>query len=251
MDDLEKRGQSGDMFGGITALFSGLAFAGLIYTLFVQKKELQFQRQELSLLVGEQKETKQHIKVQADQLSAQSDFIEQQIFENRFFQMLSAFSNFLENIEIDGNSGTDALEKLQHYVRPRTARQMRNHSEGSINPIKEYENNFLNYRNDLAPYFRQIYTILKFVDSSNVKQKKFYTNILRARLCSAELSLLCLNCASQHGSAKMAPLVDKFDILKHFDDYELFGNKKHNDNLEEFYQKWDFFEKQDKLNSIE
>ena len=41
------RGQFGDMFGGINALFSALAFAGLIYTVSLQRKELSLQRQEL------------------------------------------------------------------------------------------------------------------------------------------------------------------------------------------------------------
>lgn len=41
------RGQFGDMFGAANALFSGLAFACLIYTVHLQRKELALQRQEL------------------------------------------------------------------------------------------------------------------------------------------------------------------------------------------------------------
>lgn len=37
----------GDMFGAINSLFTGLAFAGLIYTIILQKKELRLQRLEL------------------------------------------------------------------------------------------------------------------------------------------------------------------------------------------------------------
>ena len=43
------RGLFGDMFGGVTALFSGLAFAGMICAIFLQSKELALQRQELEL----------------------------------------------------------------------------------------------------------------------------------------------------------------------------------------------------------
>lgn len=35
------------MFGAVNALFSGLAFAGIIYTIFLQKEELALQREEL------------------------------------------------------------------------------------------------------------------------------------------------------------------------------------------------------------
>ncbi len=40
---------SGDMFGSLSALSSGLAFARLISTLLMQRKELALQREELEL----------------------------------------------------------------------------------------------------------------------------------------------------------------------------------------------------------
>ena len=43
----DERGTFGDMFGAVNALFSGLAFAGLIITLLYQKEELKLQREEL------------------------------------------------------------------------------------------------------------------------------------------------------------------------------------------------------------
>ena len=43
------RGTFGDMFGGINTLFSGLAFAGVIYAIILQSKELSLQRRELKL----------------------------------------------------------------------------------------------------------------------------------------------------------------------------------------------------------
>jgi hypothetical protein len=46
-EEWDTRGQFGDMFGAVNALFSGLAFAILIYTMLLQKKELEYQRQEL------------------------------------------------------------------------------------------------------------------------------------------------------------------------------------------------------------
>lgn len=41
------RGQFGDMFGGLNALFSAMAFAVLIYTMWLQRIELRLQREEL------------------------------------------------------------------------------------------------------------------------------------------------------------------------------------------------------------
>lgn len=42
-------GVFGDTFGAINSLFSGLAFAGLLYTILLQSRELKLQREELAL----------------------------------------------------------------------------------------------------------------------------------------------------------------------------------------------------------
>jgi hypothetical protein len=46
---MDVRGQFGDLFGGVTALFTGFAFAGVIYTILLQSNELELQREELRL----------------------------------------------------------------------------------------------------------------------------------------------------------------------------------------------------------
>lgn len=43
----EAAGQFGDMFGALTSLYSGLAFAGIVITLWMQREELTLQRNEL------------------------------------------------------------------------------------------------------------------------------------------------------------------------------------------------------------
>ena len=50
-------GQFGDMFGGLNALFSGLAFLGVVYAIFLQREELGLQRKELELTREELKRT--------------------------------------------------------------------------------------------------------------------------------------------------------------------------------------------------
>jgi hypothetical protein len=45
----DKRGQFGDMFGVVNALFSGFAFAGVIYAVLLQREDLKLQREELTL----------------------------------------------------------------------------------------------------------------------------------------------------------------------------------------------------------
>lgn len=45
----DERGTYGDMFGAVNSLFSGLAFAGIVYTILLQRQELSLQREELRL----------------------------------------------------------------------------------------------------------------------------------------------------------------------------------------------------------
>lgn len=57
LDNWSERGTFGDLFGAVNALFSGLAFAGLIYTIVLQKQDLELQRNEISLNRTELKKT--------------------------------------------------------------------------------------------------------------------------------------------------------------------------------------------------
>lgn len=49
LPDWETRSDFGGMFGSVDALFSGLALAGVIYALTLQRTELRLQREELQL----------------------------------------------------------------------------------------------------------------------------------------------------------------------------------------------------------
>lgn len=61
-----EKGQFGDMFGSVNALFSGLAFAFLIYTIWLQREELKLQREELKL-------QREALQLQAEELKRQAD----------------------------------------------------------------------------------------------------------------------------------------------------------------------------------
>jgi hypothetical protein len=60
-DGWSDRGSFGDMFGAVNTLFSGLAFAGLIYANVMQSKELSLQREELELQRNELELTRQEL----------------------------------------------------------------------------------------------------------------------------------------------------------------------------------------------
>lgn len=82
----ESAGEFGDMYGVLNTFFTGLAFMGLIITIFFQRKELALQREDL--------------KRQADEFETQSRLSEIQQFNSFFFH---SFNNIV-NLKKDINS---------------------------------------------------------------------------------------------------------------------------------------------------
>jgi hypothetical protein len=79
VDTEAKQGQFGDMFGSVNALFTALAFAGLIYTVLLQRDQLALQQQEI-IESGKTQEllVQKQIAAQADLFERQKLFQEEQ-----------------------------------------------------------------------------------------------------------------------------------------------------------------------------
>ena len=82
------RGAFGDKFGFINSLFSGLALAGIIYSIFLQQRELSLQRKELM-------ETKEEYKDQ----NFQTTFFNLIKTQNQIANDLSAKVSFIRNYD--------------------------------------------------------------------------------------------------------------------------------------------------------
>ena len=87
------------MFGAVNALFSGLAFAGILIALYMQKHELELQREELSATREELKLQRMEMKGQKKQLEIQNKTSEKQRFENTFFQLLDVHHKIIIDLE--------------------------------------------------------------------------------------------------------------------------------------------------------
>lgn len=91
-EDLKSLAAYGDSFGGLNALFSGLAFAGLIWTIILQRNELSLQRLELS-------ETRKELKKSAE---AQEDLTK-----------IEAIGRIIENLRHSIFENEEKLAKLK------------------------------------------------------------------------------------------------------------------------------------------
>ena len=236
--DLAEASQSGDMFGGISALFSGLAFAGLIFTLLIQRKELQLQREEMARLVEEQAETREQIKEQTQQVAIQTDFFKIQIFEKNFFQLIDILTDHVNGLVLgSGEARLTGRAALERIVDEMIADLKEDAKTEGCQIFECYETRYQHELNDLGPIFRILYNILKYIEESEITNKRYYGNIFRAQLNNAELSLLFLNGGSSYGRPKLAPLMRKYNILKHYES----GDLGEIDALARpFYEGWDF-----------
>ena len=65
----------------------------------------------------------------------------------------------------------------------------------------------------LGHYFRQLYQIVRFVDESEMEDKRRYTDFVQAQMDNDELVLLAYNGLSDHGE-KFKPLIEKYGLLE-------------------------------------
>ena len=91
--DNETAGLFGDSFGAVNALISALAFAGVIVTFRLQRKELDLQRHELNLQY-------QELKAQRDEFAQQNMTLKLQRFENTFFNMMQLQQQIVNDLHL-------------------------------------------------------------------------------------------------------------------------------------------------------
>jgi hypothetical protein len=103
-------GEFGDMFGGVNALFSGLAFVGVIYAILLQRRELQLQREELALTRTELART-----AKAQEQSQIS--LSQQVQVMRTTSKLNALSALVENYATKIKATPVAQERVKYEQR--------------------------------------------------------------------------------------------------------------------------------------
>ncbi len=207
-----------DSYGMLTALFAGLAFAGLIITIAIQK----------------------------DEMRAQNETLAKQRFENTFFKMLEFLEVCIKDTIFERDTrfseeivrGRDAIiilcnvfyNKYLHWkeddglpINDDTILHFNKECKTKQGLSKVYLKFYGERGETLGQYYRILYNILKLVDNTSftTKEKLIYTNLVRAKLSKYELLLIFYNCLSPLGEEKMAPLIKKYKILKHIDKSEL------------------------------
>ena len=196
--DLSELGQIGDLFGGVNALFAAFAFVGVAIAAYYQHSTF---------------------KLQVEQDVRQS-------FEPLFFKLLDRHMSpgalLCRFTQADANNGEVPLGACMTDARRNLMGAMVGSAEqGDLKADSEkvaslYAHFYFNNDGVLAPYFRNLYHLFKFIAFSDLPkdEKVRYANIARAGLNKDELLLLAMNGASPDG-AEFRPLVEGFGLLKH------------------------------------
>lgn len=177
-------GSFGDLFGSLNTLFSGFAFAGVIYAIYQQKEELKLQREELELTRGE--------------IRGQKEQMELQNFNNHFYSLLSIHNNNTENIfhkthkneEITGRSFFSfVLRRIKNKIDENA--QMKTNTDLQ----KIYLENYKFFKTILQFHFQGIRALLSVIEETDLEiDKACYVKIVRSQMAESEIQLFDLHC---------------------------------------------------------
>jgi signal transduction histidine kinase len=114
-----ERADFGEMFGAVNTLFSGLAFAGVIYAVFLQRRELELQRYELEMTREELRRSATAQEKSEKALSVQSEMLLLTARLNALNSVVEAYSGKLELMRRDGShySGAGYIAEKEKYDR--------------------------------------------------------------------------------------------------------------------------------------
>ncbi|HEQ98179.1 MAG TPA: hypothetical protein ENO22_02425 [candidate division Zixibacteria bacterium] len=213
--DFQTRGQFGDMFGGINALFAGFAFAGLIYTIWQQRKELGLQRQELEL-------TRKELEGQKEQLKKQNHTSFYQLQLNIYFNLLSLHNDLKRNLRRPGQQveGPQAFDKLMKAFSDSYKDLVRSNPQKQKKEMlsEAFERNYKGtYSQYFSNYFNTVELILAFLRSNFAcKSQSYYPKLFRAQFSEIEIAMLFYYGLSKWG-ASIKPLIEEFGFLRFID----------------------------------
>lgn len=189
--DIAALGTLGDFFGGITnPIIGGLGSIALIIT--------------ISLQINQNKQNTR------------------QSFESSIFNLINLHNNIIDNLSFNESKSricfSDFLEEFSEPLRKMTRSKTMLPDE-RFSVARYFYENFNSQSNGyFGHYFRNLYRILKTIDSHSDSDeiKINYSRILRAQLSMDELTLIFINCLpGVCDDGKFANLIVKYEILEH------------------------------------
>ncbi|MBU1983708.1 putative phage abortive infection protein [bacterium] len=202
-----------ERFGGVESLFTGLAFAMLIVTAWMQKEELELQRKE-------HEQTREELR--------------EQLFDTRFFSLLQAFNNVIQNTTwYDEDSKTakryEGKESFKYIHRNWEVKHKDKILQAQQSPLLTYRRSadlfpeiirdewkefYSENAHNLGQYYRTLFNLMKFVDNAPEGiDREFRADIVRESLSDHEQALLLYKLIADND--EFGRLAKKYRLIKH------------------------------------
>lgn len=221
-DEPGDRGTFGDMFGAVNALFSGLAFSVLIYTMILQRIELKLQREEL-------RSTRAELAGQKEQMEIQNGTMRRQRFEQTFFNLLNLHLSIINAVELE-DAGIDQIRVTGRTSFPYLVANLRSiasRAPGSLSSAEDcfeavswIANHLNSVANILDQYTSVVGQIARFIDASDLtsKEKHAYAAVFQSTLSNDEKILLFYIGLSPSGQQRLKPYIERYALLTNIRD---------------------------------
>lgn len=189
----DDRGTFGDMFGFANAVFTGFSIVGLLYTILLQRKDINNQREELS---------------------KQNESVYIQNFESTFFQMIALYNNFLENLRFGNNIGRNILRSIAANVLNNIGDYITLNKGIDLEVTRRlYLRSYNLYGSQMEHHMRIVLSIIELIDTTHRIDKMKYIRILKANLSLDDLNLLYYGVIYKD-NLRIKNLVEKYPIFE-------------------------------------
>lgn len=185
-----------DDFGSyIGGIFSGLAFIAVIIQMQFEKKRFNEQRIEFENEKKEQEERRR-----------------KEDFERTFFMLLEQHNVKLFKLEGEGSKNSIIGELYDEIIRFDFSKGLY-----KLRTVFEYGDKKEIY-SEINVYFLNLYRIMKFIDDSNMDDKKYYFGILRSYLSKKLLVILAFHlCKREQSYSRYIEFINEYKLLEHLD----------------------------------
>jgi hypothetical protein len=193
-------GVFGDKFGALNALFSGLAFAGILYTIALQRQDLSIQSRQIAEAERER------------QRSA---------YESLFFHLLHFHQDIVKGLyDPPGRRGGEPVPAAHgRQVLDRFYDDLLSDLAPSRGRLDKKEfldalrgNDFL--RNEgVWPYHQNFLVLMKHLARPNAEDRTIFTDIVKAQLSEAERVWILAYSLTPIGEHEFGPLVSTVGLL--------------------------------------
>lgn len=214
-------GALGDLVGGLLGSIWALIGVILFYkALSSQREDIKTNKEALTKQIESLKVQTEEFSLQRKELeltrnvfSEQAKTLKKQQFEVTFFSLIQMYSQNLAILN-DGREKdyfVDFSEKIasKNIV---DDNPINNHKDA----LETYNEFFFQKKDEVSHYFRIVYRIMRFIDTSLMteKDKLFYSKTMRSQFSEKELLILYYNSHTIFGK-KFIPLVLKYNLFKH------------------------------------